>query len=401
MIELSRAEARRLMLTAQGLGARPEAAAAKIDVLACIGRLGALQIDTISVVNRSPYFVLWSRLGPFDLSWLEQLLAEHRIFEGWAHAACFLPMDDYPLFRSAGLERWRLSSRRWLASRPELADQVLERIRLEGALRSADFEAAEKRPGGWWNWKDEKRALEALFDAGKLMIAGRRNFQRLYDLSERVLPEWDEEQAPDRASAERALALKAVIALGVATAAWVREYFRSLGRGIGTHLESLADEGLLDRVKIEKIKQPAYIATTEPAAGSLLPNGEAVMLLSPFDPIVADRARALELFDFDYRIECYTPAAKRRYGYFTLPILWRERLVGRLDPKAHRREGIFEVKSLHLEPDFEIDDGFLDGLAETLRDCAGWHGTPQVLVRESAVAGLATEINRRAEKASK
>jgi uncharacterized protein YcaQ len=262
-------------------------------------------------------------------------------------------------------------------------------------LRSADSEAAEKRPGGWWNWKEEKLALEALFATGQLMIASRRNFQRLYDLSERVLPEWSDELLPDRSDAERALALKAVRSLGVATEPWVRNYFYDATRGTPSHLEALANEGALEKVRIAGVSKQAYVLPGVESALSQAPEPSRAALLSPFDPIVSDRARALALFDFDYRIECYTPAAQRRYGYFTLPILWRDRLIGRLDPKAYRREGIFEVKSLHIEPGVEVDDGMIDGLAAMLRDCAAWHGTPEVVIRRASLPQLTEELNRR------
>jgi uncharacterized protein YcaQ len=210
----------------------------------------------------------------------------------------------------------------------------------------------------WWDWKPEKRALEYLHTAGELMIARRHNFQRLYDLRERVLPTWDDADAPPLDEVWRALALKAVRALGVATARWLPDYFRTPKRGAGALLEGLVQSGEIVAVEVEGQPEPAYVhrdhrALAEAAAsGTLRPRY--TTLLSPFDPIVWDRARASALFGFDYRIECYTPAEKRRYGYFTLPILHNGALVGRLDPKAHRREGLFEVKVLHLEPGLPV-----------------------------------------------
>ncbi|MBV9111119.1 MAG: YcaQ family DNA glycosylase, partial [Gemmatimonadetes bacterium] len=187
------------MLAAMGLDRRPRRRATKHDVLACIRRMGALQIDTISVVNRSPYFVLWSRLGAYEPRWLDELLAEGALFEYWAHEACFLPIEDYPLFRNRMLDRgwmkWRFSH----AVMEKHADQVarvLETIREHGPVRSAELGAPRSGSGSWWGWKPEKRILESLFTAGELMIARREGFQRVYDLRERVLPDWDDARMP-------------------------------------------------------------------------------------------------------------------------------------------------------------------------------------------------------------
>jgi uncharacterized protein YcaQ len=254
-------------------------------------------------------------------------------------------------------------------------------------VRSADFERTDGKKGGWWSWKPEKYALEVLHCTGELMIASRRNFHRVYDLREHVLPHWSDENAPPIETVQRELALKAVRALGVATARWAPDYFRTPKAGAAALLECLADEGALLRVGIEDVKEPAYVhpdhAPLLAAAAKSRLEPVLTTLLSPFDPLVWHRERASRLFGFDYRIECYTPAAKRRYGYFTLPILHRGRLVGRLDPKAHRADGIFEVKSIHLEPGVEVDGSLAADLAGAIARAAAWHGTPKVVVRKT------------------
>jgi uncharacterized protein YcaQ len=217
------------------------------------------------------------------------------------------------------------------------------------------------------------------------------NFHRVYDLRERVLgralPGWEDALAPSYGEVRRTLALKAVRALGVSVARWVPDYFRTPNKGIADLLEGLADEGALLRARIEDWGEPAYVhpdnAELAEAAvsGGLRPS--LTTLLSPFDPVVWDRARTSELFGFEYRIEVYTPAARRRYGYYSLPILHRGALVGRLDAKAHRKQGLFEVKVLHLEPDLPVTGDLASGLASALRGCAHWHGTPEILVRRS------------------
>ncbi len=380
------------MLAAQGLLEQPSRGAAKPDVLDAIRRMGALQIDTIHVVARSPYLVLWSRLGDYDPRWLDELLAEGALFEQWSHEACLLPIEDYPLYRRLMLDG-RHRARTWLQAHPADVDRVLAAIRERGAVRSAEFERTDGQSSGWWNWKPEKRALEMLHAAGDLMIARRHNFQRVYDLRERVLPSWHDSSAPPYEHARRALAAKAVRALGVATARWVPDYFRTAKEGAEALLEAMAEEGELVRTRVAGWKDQAYVhrdlleVARQAASGEL--ESRVTTLLSPFDPLVWDRGRVRTVFGFDYRIECYTPAPKRRYGYFTLPILHRGALVGRLDPKAHRRQGLFEVRSAHLEPGVPVSVELVDALADSIRACAAWHRTPEVVLGRSDPPELA------------
>ena len=389
------------MLAAQGLLRRPARPATKRGVLEAIRRMGALQIDTIHVVARSPYLVLWSRLGDYDPRWLDELLAEGRLFEYWSHEACFLPVEDYPLYRrrmiAPGRMGWKYS-REWIGGHRDEVGKVLRAVRERGGVRSADFAREDGKSGGWWEWKPEKRALEMLFTAGELMIARRQNFQRVYDLRERVMPSWDDSQLPAEGEAARALVLKAVRALGVTTARWVADYFRTNRRETESLTRRMGEEGALLRVGVEGWAEDAFVHPDNAAlvktarAGRLRPT--LTTLLSPFDPLVWDRERARAVFDFDYRLECYTPAAKRRYGYFTLPVLHRGSLVGRLDPKAHRGEGVFEVKALYLEPGVAVTDDLVSSLASALRDCAAWHRTPQVVVRRSEPKRLAALLRK-------
>jgi uncharacterized protein YcaQ len=379
--------ARELLLAAQGLGSVPERAT-KDDVRGIIRRMGVLQIDSISVVARSPYLVLWSRLGSYEPRWLDELLAEGALFEYWSHAACFIPIEDYGLYRRLMIEGGE-KTRSWMQAHHEEIEHVMERVSENGPVRAAEFARTDGKAGGWWEWKPEKRALEHLFAAGELMISRRENFHRVYDLRERVLakalPDWEDALAPNEQEVRRALALKTVRALGVALARWVPDYFRTPKKGVSGLLEELADEGSLLQASIED--EPAYLHPDNAGLAEKILSGglrsTVTTLLSPFDPVVWDRARALKLFGFEYKIEVYTPAGSRRYGYYSLPILHSGSLVGRLDAKAHRKQGTFEVKSIHLEPDTLVNDDLVSELAYALRDCAGWHGTPEVLVRRS------------------
>ena len=263
-------------------------------------------------------------------------------------------------------------------------------------MRSADFARTDGKAGGWWEWKTEKRALEMLFTSGELMVARRQNFQRVYDLRERVLPSWDDRRLPPVEQARRDLALKAVRALGITAPRWVADYFRTAKRGTLDLVSALAREGALMTAQVEGWDGLALFhpenrrLIKEAASGRLKP--ELTTLLSPFDPVVWDRARARAAFGFDYRLECYTPGSKRRYGYFALPILRRGELVGRLDAKAHRKEGVFEVKSVHLEQGVGVSDDLLSDVAATIRECADWHKMPEVLVRQSGQAGVAKRL---------
>ncbi|MFN7133587.1 MAG: winged helix-turn-helix domain-containing protein, partial [Myxococcales bacterium] len=225
-LRLTLPQARAVLVAAQGLDARPGQPATQEAVLGCIRRMGALQIDTIHVVARSPFLVLFSRLGPYEPAWLEALLRERRLFEYWSHEACFLPIEDFPLYRHRMLDlrgmAWKYAHALMEKRRDEV-EALLGRIRAEGPVRSSDFTRTDGKSGGWWEWKPEKRMLESLFTAGELMIARRERFQRVYDLRERVLPDWSDAALPPREEAERTLALKAVRALGVTSARWVAD----------------------------------------------------------------------------------------------------------------------------------------------------------------------------------
>lgn len=397
---LSLASARSLHLAAQGLLTPLRKRAVKADVLAAIERMALLQIDTIQVVARSPYLVLFSRLGPYDPAWLDQTLAEGAIYEYWAHEACFVPTQDYGLLRHRMLDPsgmgWKFSAR-WMETHRKEIEALLAHIRAQGPVRSADFERKGAGKGtGWWDWKPEKRHLEVLFTAGQLMVAERRNFQRVYDLAERVLPHWDDRRdLPTVEAAQAAMVRHSCRALGVVKAGWVADYYRLKRGKYDAALHTLADAGELMPVRIEGWKHDAFVhrdlapLLAQAEAGELA--SKVSTLLSPFDPVVWDRKRAAELFDFDYRLECYTPAEKRKHGYFVLPILSRGKLVGRLDAKAHRKQGVFEVKALYLEPGVRPSQRLLGDIGVALRRCAQWHGTPTITVGH-APAGVAAAL---------
>ncbi|UGB37329.1 winged helix-turn-helix domain-containing protein [Frateuria soli] len=396
---MSQAQARRLHLAAQGLlrplGRRPRPG----DVPATIGRMRLLQIDSIHVVARSPYLVLHSRLGDYDGAWLDEALLQGRIAECWAHEACFVPAADLPLHRA-----WRERGAHWAHRHAERMhrehraemDGLLERVRTQGAVRAADFPRADRGAGsGWWEWKPEKRWLEAWFALGELMIPRRERFQRVYDLAERVLGKLDPPFAPsllDTPGLRERFILDSVRALGITQARWIADYYR-LKPGVDeAELAPLVARGDLLAVPVQGWSVPGYVHRDHAPqlervrAGQLRATHTA--LLSPFDPLVWDRARAQTLFDFEYAIECYTPAPKRRYGYYVLPILHRGSLVGRLDAKAHRSEGVFEIKALFLQPGQQPTARLVADVGEAIARTARWHGTPAIRLECSEPAAF-------------
>lgn len=397
MKTLSLDSVRGLMIAAQGLQQQPQSPATKKAVRSIIRQMHLLQIDTINVIARSPYLVLWSRLGDYKSRWLEELLAEGALFEYWSHAACFLPIEEYPLYRHLHNSWLGGRARQWLDEHGMVVETVLNHVRTYGETRSSDFERTDGQKTNWFNWKEEKIALEYLFYAGELMVRKRHNFQRIYDLRERVFAAFDKVPDVSPAEAHDQFVLNTVHALGVTKAEWIADYFRLYKADVNAALKRLEKQSRLMTVEVEGWQAPGYIhpdnrKRVEAAAKGKIPHSKTTFL-SPFDPLVWDRKRALELFNFDYKIEVYTPAPKRKYGYFSLPILYNNALIGRLDPKAYRKEGIFEVRALHLEPDVVVDDALVSELKSALQACAAWHKTPQVIVRYATEPGLAERLS--------
>ena len=404
MEQLTLAQARALHLSAQGLLQPPGKAATPASLRACISRMALLQIDTIHVVARSPYLVLFSRLGAYPPHWLDDALASGKLFETWAHEACLAPIDDLLWHRSynrQARQHWGLSSARKMHTHQrEHLDRLLAHIRQNGAVKSSDFERQDDQASAWWGWKDEKRWLEALFAYGELMVARRERFQRVYDLAERVAPQLANAPADDMApEAVRQLFIeRSVAALGITQARWISDYYRMKPRLKDADLAALVELGILLRVPVEGWRTPGYVHASQTGllkkamVNKLVPTHTA--LLSPFDPVVWDRERVATLFDFDYRLECYTPEAKRIHGYFVLPILCCGQLIGRLDAKAHRAQGIFEVKSLATQPGMAWDERQMQAVSRAIVQCALWHGTPEVKLLQTTPPKLAAPMRR-------
>lgn len=385
--EISVDTVRSLMLHAQGLLHPPAAHATKEDVLSAIDRISLLQIDTINVVARAPYLALWSRIGDYDPTWLEDLLAEGRIFEYWAHAACFIPIDQYRYHRRMMLDRVRYHRyREWYLDHQADTDQILEHIRQHGAVRSADFERKDGKKGTWWDWKIEKDALEYWLAAGDVMVSRREKFQRVYDLRERVHPAWEDSNTAAYDESMRYFVLRSVQAMGISKPEWLPDYYRLSKADAAAAVRSLREEGAISEIRVAGWPEPALISRE---SLSLLNDSTADLrptlttLLCPFDSLIWDRKRTRELFNYDFSIECYLPQAKRKYGYYLLSALYRGQMVARLDVKAHRQQGAFEIKAIYWEPDLQVTDEMRTEVLAAVQRCADWHRTPELRLPDS------------------
>jgi uncharacterized protein YcaQ len=338
---------RRYVVAHQGYASRFRRAETD-DVAAAIARLHAVQLDSIATVDRAHRLTLTSRVGAYDERVVSQLLREGRVFEYWAHEACLVPIEDYALFkpRMAALRDHHWWGRQRTAEGRKVERRVLARIREEGALPVRAFEG---RSGPMWGWKPEKRALEHLFAAGEVAIAGRQGFQRLYDLPERVIPrEHLEAPTPSPDEFHRSYALRAVQARGALTDAGIAEHCRFKGgaREVRPHVDALVAEGLVRREEVDDGGPPVVV----PAGAELDGAPRGAVLLCPFDNLMWDRPFLRRLFGFEHVIEVYKREPERVYGYYVLPLLVGDRLVGRADLKSDRARGVLQVKRFTPEP---------------------------------------------------
>jgi uncharacterized protein YcaQ len=376
--------ARQLAISAQGLADQSPRTTGQSGVLGAISRMGYVQIDTISVVERAHHHVLWTRCPDYQPAMLDDLQArERRIFEYWTHAASYVPMADYRYYR-ARMEAHMASprARQWREQHAAVMSEVLGRIRQEGALASADFEAPEGfQRGTWWNWKPAKRALEELFTSGEVMVSERRGFQRVYDLAERVLPAGIDTTAPPADEVACFALRQALRAQGILALKDVRWSLCNL-EAVTSALDELLAAGEAVRLDIEGESnggRPFYALADTLQAMFAVPSEKRLHVLSPFDNLIIWRARLKRLFGFDYTLECYLPAEKRRYGYFVLPILWGTSFAGRLDAKAERKGRCLIVRRLMLESGWE-DDAFLPALVTRLHEFAAFNGCTEVVL---------------------
>lgn len=372
-IVLSADEARRMALAAQGFAdRRPTGRIDRRHLRKVFARIGVIQIDSVNVLVRSQELPLFARLGPHPRTLLPDALADGELFEYWAHMAAILPSADHRLWRwsMARPHHWRAVDR-LARERPTFIDDVLERIRRDGPLTASDLGQRVGPKSTWWDWDDGKIALEELFHRG-LVVARRRrsDFARMYDLPERVLPAAAlDGPTPPEAAARKDLLDLAARSLGVATLEDLTDYHRQANQPCKPLVRELVEEGRLRPAEVDGWGRPAYLH----AEAKLPREVHARALLSPFDSLVWHRARNERLFGFRYRIEIYTPPPKRLFGYYVLPFLLGDELVGRVDLKADRAGGVLRVQGAYAEPGVPEADVAIE-LAAELTAMAGWLG---------------------------
>jgi uncharacterized protein YcaQ len=361
-----------------------------------IDQLGYIQIDTIHIIERSHHVALNARVEGYCQEHLHQLQKHDRkIFEYWAHAASYLPIKDYRYYISHMQGKRSKSISNWIKGKKQIIDRVKKRVVEEGALSGSDFEGRNKRKGVWWDWKPEKMALEVLFLRGELMVGERKNFRRIYDLTERVLPPGLDISIPGEREEKHFFIKRALGSMGPASEGDIDKYMHITGR-MSRWLKELEESGEIVQISIDGLPKKYYILKEDLAGiNDVSKGGEPrAHLLSPFDNLVILRNRIKEIFDFDYTLECYLPADKRKYGYFSLPILWKGDLVGRLDPKADRKNQELIINSLFIEKEMTDGDEFFAALGKSLKGFAAFNKCDEVSLIKTYPAKYGKNIKR-------
>jgi uncharacterized protein YcaQ len=393
---LSQEQARRIVINAQWLDGRRKLPGGKEGIAQTVENMGYVQIDTIAVVKRAHHHTLWTRRPDYEEEMLHELQAkDRRVFEYWGHAMSYMPISDYryvlPRMRSfnSPKSKW---AQYGLEKSEGMMEPVLERIKKEGPLGAKDFAPPPgTKSGTWWNWKPAKFALEMLFWKGDLMITERRNFQKIYDLTERVLPDDTDTRYPTDDELGQYFVRRALSAYGVAQDRDVNIFMQpAAGRDadiraaskevISKSLADLVESGDVVQAKMDKKKNSDYFVLKETLEKSknLKKTSSRIDILSPFDNLMTPRERIKRLFGFDYTIECYVPEPKRKYGYFVMPILWNGAFVGRLDPKADAKTKTFHIRNLIFEKEFNITQDFLSFFVNKLADFARFNGCEHI-----------------------
>jgi len=386
-----------------------EAPASRETVYETVNALGGVQIDTLQRVSRAQTLALWSRLGsgyrPQTLEDLACNPSDRRLFEGWFHAACYLPLREYR-YQMPRHRKTREDGHAWYAAwsrSPEnlaLAELVLNRIRTEGGLRVSDFENPPRPRASWWDWKPAKIALEYLYASGKLEIAGRVNFQRVYDLPERVLPAGLDLTEPTPAERDQFWVLRGAKALGVSLPRNPGDYSWMPVTRSRAIVRQLLQEGSLVEIEGQTLRgvEPLLVHRENLPLLARAAQGELparrTTLLNPWDSFWWAQQRDEVLWGFEHLIEAYVPAPKRKFGYYLMPILHRDRLVGRLDPRLERPKKLLHLESIHLEPGVEPDEELILSLAQTLRDFMAFHQADDLRIAHSNPPDLAEKLLR-------
>ncbi|WP_460513378.1 winged helix-turn-helix domain-containing protein [Cyclobacterium sediminis] len=388
--KLTLQQAQKLVLASQGIFNPRKNVPAIEQTLLTIEKLGYIQIDTISTVQRAHHHVLWSRNPKYQNAQIDKLVAERKIFEYWSHAASYLPMKDYrfSLFRKNALLKGE--EKHWFKKDLQLMDLVLNRIKNEGPLMAKDF-GSEKQTKAWGS-KPAKQALENLFMQGELMITSRKNFHKVYDLTERVLPKAIDLRMPSQKEYHRFLINNYLKANGIGQASEISYLLKNTKTHIAAELKEMHSSGELTKVTVNGID---YFALPKSLALLDKPlNCKQLKILSPFDNLLIQRKRMLNLFDFDYQIECYLPETKRKYGYFSLPILWNGSFAARMDCKADRKTSILNIHHLALEEGLGDRDAFALALCKELEAFKEFNNCMEIQFHKTSPSEVKTSINK-------
>ena len=393
---------RRLALWSQGLLQAQPFGSAKAGALNAINHLGYIQIDSISVVERAHHHVLHSRVPKFNPAMTNQILLDGDIFEYWSHAAAFLPMVDYR-FSLPYKQAIKSGQIHWYKNpNQKLMRELLARIASDGPLRSRDLEASTTKGCGWWDWKPAKKALEQLYMQGDLMVSDREGFQKTYDLTERILPSQINSQMPTTEEFAEHLVGQQLRCHGLVSLKGLTYQRRNteLRKAVKDLVNERLAQGILQQVKITNGE--VFIVEAGALERPLPRLSNRLLILSPFDNAVIQRERLRALFQFDYQIECYVPAGKRQYGYFSLPLLYRGEFIGRMDCKAHRKTHHLEIKFLHFEKTAFSRDRFdqemiLNALLKSIRQFCHFQQCTSVSLNSADSNIISRDLNRQLE----
>ena len=394
---LSIDQARKLVLHSQRLPPVKQSGSSVAATLSAIEHLGYVQIDTISAVQRAHHHTLWNRNPRYQTDHLDQLLEDHEVFEYWSHAAAYLPMRDY---RHSLIVKRRISDgdqQHWYVRDEGLMKAVLKRITDEGPLMAKNFENAGKKTNAWGS-KPAKRALETLFMMGELMVARRRSFHKIYDLTERVLPANTDITMPTLAEHARFLIRRFLTSNGLGKPAEIAYLLKNTKPSVGDELQAMIASGEIQHVAVGKETNSKETYYALPDSLELLNKPLArtkLKILSPFDNLVIQRKRMQALFGFEYLIECYVPESKRRYGYFSLPVLWDGKLVARMDCKADRRESVLNVLHLAMEPSLQRHDDFFLALEKELLAFTKFNACDEIRLHRTSPAKFKPTFRKR------
>jgi uncharacterized protein YcaQ len=378
-IVLTKEEARKIILHASGLAKRGQFGKGKKAVYKLIDHMGFIQVDTNYVVERAHHHAIAARVPGYRPEWLEQLQADGKVFEFWTYASGFIPMYDF---------RFSLPIKESFSKRSKVTQadmnlmrKVLDRIGREGPLRARDFENDRvTKNRGWWDWRPSKLALERLHFSGRLVSTRLKDFHKLYDLPQNVIPGFDAITMPTTTEFARHRIRRMLQANGIAYVTeirWSARYLNDSMKIIKNEIEKMVEEGEVLIVEIEGLKKPLYMLPSYKNKKIKLAGD--LFILSPFDTVNVFRHRLRDFFDFDYQVECFVPEAKRKYGYFSLPILWGDQFIARMDSKADRKEKVLVINNLH----FETKDIDVEKLADSINDFAKFNGCESFFVRKT------------------